>query len=140
MNFFIPCIPPKATAQQQKTAVIGGKVRKYDPANVKQAKQGLLTLLLQHQPDEPFAGPIKLEVEWHYPLRKSETKARRQLAAFKPLPCFTRPDCDNLLKAFCDQLTTARFMNDDAQIADVHFRKFWSQTPGIKVTITNISE
>lgn len=138
IEFFEPCTPPKATAQQQKVAIICGKVRKYDPKNVKDAKKMLSNLLSKHAPESPVEGEVMLEVEWRYPMRKSEPKRRREAAESKNLPCGTRPDCDNILKSFCDELTKAGFLHDDSQIADLRFKKCWSLQSGIYLKLTKI--
>lgn len=132
IEFHIDCIPPKATAQQAKITMIGGKPRKYDPKNVKAAKQSMIALLQPFKPEKPLEGPVKLSVTWVYPWRKSEPKKNR----IEPLkPCDTRPDCDNLSKAFCDILTRLNFWNDDSQVYYLIFRKYWGETPGITVKI-----
>lgn len=132
LSFRLDCVPPKATAQQAKIAMIGGRPRKYDPANVKAAKSDLLNLLLPHAPSRPFEGPLKVSVCWEYPWRKSESKKAR-LAGSKP--CDTRPDIDNLCKSFFDAMTRARFWNDDSQVSSLVWRKMWSDDSGITVQI-----
>ena len=77
LSFTIDCIPPKTTAQQQKTAVIGGKPRRYDPKKVKEAKHDLLVLLFQHKPKSPIEGPIKVKIQWRYPWRASASKKEK---------------------------------------------------------------
>ena len=81
---------------------------------------------------------MKVSVVWAYPLRKSEPKKRKELAKAQDLPCFTRPDVDNLQKGFFDQVTIARYWNDDSQIAEVNFKKVWSIEPRIELTIEQL--
>lgn len=134
IQFKIDCIPPKATAQQKKIAMIGGKPRMYDPKNVKSAKQDMLSLLTPHKPTVPFEGPVRLSIVWIYPWRKSEPKKNRT-EGYKP--CDTRPDCSNLVKAFEDCMTRIGFWNDDSQVFDLKFSKYWGDKPGIQVTVEN---
>ena len=133
--FHVDCIPPKTTAQQKRFAKVGNFMRAYDPKKVKDARSLLVGLLATHRTEQPFMGPVSLNVTWAYPWRKSEPKKNR-VNGWKP--CDTRPDCDNLLKAFCDALTSLSFWNDDSQIAEVRFQKRWSDRPGISVTIKSI--
>ena len=132
IRFTIDCIPPKATAQQKQITMIGGKPRMYDPRNVKQAKSDFLTLLGPYKPDRPIEGPVRLSIVWTYPWRKSEPKKNR-IQGLKP--CDTRPDCSNLVKAFEDCLTRLGFWNDDSQVFDLRFQKYWGDKPGIDVRI-----
>lgn len=135
ISFYIRCDPPRSTAQQQKTTCVGGKPRKYDPPQLRAAKQSILAMVTPYAPDEPLTGPLKITIKWCYPLRKSEPKKRRELAEFKDLPCNTRPDVDNLQKGFFDQMTKAGFWQDDSQLAHVDFYKCWGSKPGITVKI-----
>lgn len=136
----LPITPPKATAQQQKTAVIGGKPRRYDPKNVAAAKHTLLTLLLQHRPSSPIEGPVRLSVAWVYPFLKKHLNSKGELkeGIFDGEPCVTRPDCDNLSKALCDQMTSAGYWRDDSQVALGSIAKCYGATPGIYIRIEPI--
>jgi Holliday junction resolvase RusA-like endonuclease len=126
-------VPPTATAQQQKTAVINGCIRKYDPKNVKAAKNDLFHLLRQHQPTEEIKGPLFMEVVYRWPYRKSEKKS--VVSSGVEIPRETKPDCDNIVKGFNDVLTKLCFYHDDAQIARLHTEKTWGPNPGIGLTI-----
>lgn len=136
LSFWINCIPPKATAQMQKTAVINGHVRKYDPKNVKQAKSDLFSMLHPRSPEKPIEGPVRLSVVWAYPWRKSEPKKNR-VNGWRP--CDTRPDCSNLTKALEDTMTRCGYWNDDSQVAALSFEKKWSDTPGIGITVERMT-
>ena len=135
LQFTIDCIPPKATAQQKKVAMIGGKPRVYEPKNVKDAKNDMLSLLHPHRPEKPLNGPLRLSITWTYPWRSSESKRNRALGV---MPCDTRPDCSNLVKAFEDTMTRAGFWVDDSQVYALYFAKFWGDKPGIKVTVESL--
>jgi len=138
MFFTLDIIPPKATAQQQKTAVIGGRIRKYDPANVRQAKTDLLSLLMQHAPERPIDGPVTVVIHWIYPYLKTQLKpdGTPKKGVYDEMPCITRPDCDNLMKALFDAMTRAKYWHDDSQVYAVAFFKLRSSKPCIKIEIT----
>ena len=53
-EFFLAINPPRTTAQQQKTAIINGKPRRYDPPSLKAAKCLLLAALAAHKPKEAY--------------------------------------------------------------------------------------
>jgi Holliday junction resolvase RusA-like endonuclease len=136
IDFFIPCNPPKSTAQgssrimkrRDGTQFVG----RFANSKATKAKANLLTLLHPHRPETPLEGPLELVVGWAYPWRKSEPKKNR-VDGFKW--CDTRPDVDNLAKMLLDAMTTAGFWNDDSQIASLCFEKTWSDKPGIKIII-----
>lgn len=134
VDLFLDIVPPKATAQQQKTAVIGGRIRKYDPANVKSAKRDLLTLLLSdpQRPQTPLVGPLRVDVAWTYPWRKA-TPQKAKKSGWAPIP--TRPDIDNLCKSFFDTLTKAGYWLDDSQVCDLRFIKGEGDLHGVRLRI-----
>jgi Holliday junction resolvase RusA-like endonuclease len=139
IDFFIPCNPPKSTAQGSSRIMKrrdGSQfVGRFANSKATKAKSSLLTLLHPHRPETPLEGPLRLEVEWEYPWRKSEPKKNKALG-FKP--CDTRPDVDNLSKMLLDAMTTAGFWNDDGQVAHLSFYKSWSDKPGIGIRIVKL--
>ncbi|MEO0797459.1 MAG: RusA family crossover junction endodeoxyribonuclease [Verrucomicrobiota bacterium] len=136
LQIFIPCDPPKATAQQQKTTVFAGKVRKYDPKNVRDAKEFLASVLASKAPATPFTGPLRFVLLYRYPWRKAEKKSVMQ--KHSSYPCDKRPDFDNIAKGLNDILQRLRYFEDDSQIADGRVIKEWGDQPGIGITIEPI--
>ena len=139
LAFSLRCIPPKST-HQQNVRIFQGKggkrfIGKSKTNKAAQAEASLMTLLQPHAPLTPMQGALRLSVRWVYPYRKSEPKKNR----LADIPCDTRPDCDNLTKGLCDVMTTLGFWQDDSQVAQLHFTKWWGETPGIEITVGGIS-
>lgn len=133
LSFFIPCVPPSATAQQKGVMVIAGKPRFFKKARIRQAENTWHSLLQPHAPPAPLQGPLSFVLELTYPWRKSEKKSVRN--AYFRVPMDTRPDAGNIAKMCEDVMTTLRFWNDDSQIAALIVRKFWGDEPGIRVRV-----
>jgi Holliday junction resolvase RusA-like endonuclease len=135
MEFIIQCIPPKHTAQASNKILKNqnGKmfIGKMHDSKAKQTQTELMWLLSPYQPQKPFVEPLKLEIKWVYPFRKSEAKKNR----VEGLPCITRPDCDNLCKLLLDIMTRLCFWVDDSIIYDLHFIKCYSDNPRIEIKI-----
>lgn len=129
LGFFMPMEPPETTAQMRKASARGGRVRFYDPPEVAEAKGRLEAALAPHRPPEPLSGPLALSVTWSFRPRGCHRHGE---------PRATRPDTDNLEKALKDCMTRLRFWNDDAQVAEEHVRKYWSDVPGIRVDVAEI--
>lgn len=134
-QFILHIEPPATTAQQQKTAVIAGRVMRYDPPKVKAAKRLLAVALMQHRPRSRIDGPARCWVKWCIPYPKA-TPAR----ITEDLPHYRKPDPDNAAKLLLDQLTDAGFWHDDGQVADLRFRKYWTRTPRIEIDIEPLTE
>jgi len=139
IQFFIKCIPPKTTVQtnhrimrrKDGTQFVGSMSNRKSA----QVQKELMLLLSEHVPERPLEGPLKLNVQWRYPWRKSEPKKNR---ANGTRWCDTRPECDNLCKGFQDCMTRLGFWTDDSQVAALYFSKEWCDTPGIYVSVTEL--
>lgn len=118
MNFFMPMVPPRTTAQQKRVGVTRtGKQVRYEGEKLADAHAKLRAYLAPHNPPEPIAGPVRLVVKWLY-LDKS---AAHPDGSWK----ITRPDTDNLQKMLKDVMTECRFWHDDAQVCSEIAEKFW---------------
>ena len=77
IRFVIPfTVAPKQADRQR---VVQGKGRKafalhYQPKAVKENLRRIEIAAMQHRPDRPWEGPVALDLVFHYPYRKSETK------------------------------------------------------------------
>tara|TARA_R110002020_G_scaffold256171_1_gene469807 strand:- start:29 stop:475 length:447 start_codon:yes stop_codon:yes gene_type:complete len=133
--FDVECDPPTATSQQKGAMRCGKGIRFYTKPHVAQAKADLTKLLWNHGPGEPLDGALCLRLTYRFPMRKSETKARRALGF---LHHDKRPDLDNLAKLTIDVMAGLKWFNDDAQISRLELSKCWSITPGIRGEINVI--
>lgn len=134
--FCVACIPPTTTHHKKRIVKIGQFSRLADKPELVAAKAMLDSLLLPHQPAAPLTGPVSLRLEFAWPwLGKHSKKVR----ASKRIPHTSRPDCSNLAKTLEDRLVALRFMEDDNAVVDLQVRKWWSDEPGITVSITAAS-
>ena len=126
LKFFLPMLPPTATAQEHKLNARGKRPRVYDPPAVREARAKLESHLAAHAPQEPFAGAVRLVVKWLFP-----AEGRHPDGSYKT----SRPDTDNLEKALKDEMTRLGFWRDDAQVASEIVEKFYAGIPGIYIEV-----
>lgn len=88
-----------------------------------------------HTPFDPIV-PVKCEITAYYSIPKSVTKKKYLLMLAKILLPLKKPDLDNIAKIVCDALNGIAY-HDDAQIYDLHIRKFYSHQPRVEVTLSN---
>ena len=132
MRFKLKMIPPTATAQQKGERVVGGYIHHYKKKNVARAEAILRDALLPYVPAEPIADrPICLEVYWLFPFPKSARKHEPGVPRCK----ITRPDTDNLNKLLKDVMTDMGFWKDDALICIERIAKYYTDEPGIQISI-----
>ena len=117
---------PTVTQQEHKVAVVNGKPRFYEPAELKAARQKFFDAVCQHRPDAPIEGPVRLITKWIWEGEKG--------THYK----ITKPDTDNLQKLLKDVMTGLHFWKDDALVASEIVEKFWADTPGIYIVVREI--
>lgn len=128
MSFFMAMKPPTTTYQEKQVVVVNGKPRFFEPPDLKDTRAKLTTTLAAYRPDEPVPKdiPVKLTVKWCFPAGRSHKPGTWRT---------TKPDTDNLQKLLKDCMTQAGFWTDDAQVCSETVEKFWTDTPGIYVSI-----
>ncbi|MFM1573044.1 RusA family crossover junction endodeoxyribonuclease [Helcococcus ovis] len=133
IEFFIPLEKIPTATGQQKKITWSHKANKpiiYDALLLREAKEIFKANLYKHTPEEPLSGAIRLTTKWLY-----GTKDKNKIGIYK----YTKPDTDNIIKAFKDQMTKLRFWKDDSQIASEITEKFWNDIVGIYVKIEELS-
>ena len=126
MQFFLPMIPPTATAQGHQVNTRGAQPRFYDPAPLVQARAKFEAFLAPHRPAAPLDGALRLTTKWCWP-----AAGKHKNGEYKA----TRPDTDNLIKLLKDVMSDLGFWVNDARVASEITEKFWADTPGIFVKI-----
>ena len=106
IDIYLPGNPSTRTAQQKGETVINGRTHHYEKKEVRLVKQELLRRLKPYAPDVPVDGPICLQVDWAFELKRLRHNEWKT----------TRPDLDNLEKGLLDVMTEAGFWKDDAQV------------------------
>jgi Holliday junction resolvase RusA-like endonuclease len=113
----------------------GNGIRFFTKPHVAKAKADLSAMFQPFGPSEPLKGALRLRLDFRFPMRKSETKARRALGVIMH---DKRPDLDNLAKLTIDVMAGLNWFRDDAQISRLELSKSWSISPGISGKINVI--
>lgn len=132
LRFFLACVPPTTTHQHKRIVRRGPYAGLADRPELVQARHDLEALLLPFVPPAPLSGPLCLVLAFTWPWRAGDS--RRTRAAGRQ-PKVTRPDCSNLAKTLEDRLVFLRFLEDDAQVAELHVEKWHGDQAGIGVTL-----
>lgn len=132
MHFFMEMRPPTATAQEHSIKMVHGRPVFFDPPNVKDAKELLISSLARNKPEKPFTGPVELTALWLFPKGNSHKHGEWRT---------TKPDTDNLQKLLKDCMTLVGFWKDDAQVVSERVQKRWSDDPtGIYIEVTELED
>ena len=83
---------------------------------------------------KPLEGPLGLYILAGYPIPASASRAQRAaMVSGEQLPT-KKPDIDNVVKAILDALNGQAWV-DDKQVVCVTAKKFYTEHPGLIVTI-----
>ena len=136
MNWRIPAVMPKATAQQKGVMIVNGKPRFFKRARIRAAERSILELLIAHKPANfhRLDGPVSHSISLEWPYRASERRYIVNTGA--PVPHITRPDLDNLAKMVLDGLTTIGAWQDDSQVWQLSIMKRWAREGMIYIAAT----
>lgn len=127
-EFFMAMIPPTVTHQEKQVSVVNGKPVFYEPPELKRARQKLIGHLARYKPPKELSGALELVTKWCFPRGKHHDGEYRT----------SRPDTDNLQKMLKDCMTVTNFWQDDAQVVREITEKFWAETPGIYIRVTQL--
>lgn len=131
MEILLKINPPTATSQENKTAVVNGRMMHYKSAGAKATFRILTEALKPYAPKEPMDGPIRLKVIWMFPAGKSHKDGEWKLS---------RPDTDNLQKALKDVMTRLGFWVDDSRVCYELVMKMWADEPGIQISYGGLED
>ena len=138
ISFTVP--GPVIGKGRPRVTTIGGFARMYTPKKTA-SYEGLVAQVAQAaMAGAPLLdGPVRVELMIRCAVPASWSQKKQRMALAGELIPTTKPDADNVLKAICDGCNGVVW-RDDVQASDGAWRKRYSQTPGVVVTITPLAE
>ena len=132
--------PPPRSTMQGSTRILKKRdgslfIGKPLNSNAIKAKTYLKELLSPYRPIVPYAYPISIDVQYNFAFNKTEKKANIKKGV---IPHYKRPDSDNMMKGLFDVMSSLKYWNDDSQLCEIKFRKYFSSSPSILIKIYRI--
>ncbi len=130
INFTIPGIPvAKARARI-------GKHGGYTPAKTKLYERHAAYYAREAMKGKIMAsGAVVLQLEIMFPVPKSFSKKKREMALSGELKHLVKPDVSNVLKS-CEDAFNGIIYHDDSQIFHIICWKFYSENPHVEVKVS----
>ena len=126
-EFFIPMAKvPTKTHQQKKVTVVKGKPVFYEPDELKAVRTKLMAHLSSHVPEKPYTTAIQVVSKWCFLVTGKHVNGEYKTS---------RPDCSNMIKLLEDVMTDLGYWTDDRLISSLIVEKFYSDVPGIYISI-----
>lgn len=123
-----------------RVTIRGGRPRAYTPEKTEKYENLVRLAFREEFPDaEPASGPISMVIRAYFPVPKSYSKKKKQLAVVGLLHKTTTPDLDNIQKAIQDGLNGVAFA-DDSQIVEYKAMKGFSLVPRADIIITELED
>lgn len=134
---------PKGTSQEKRFNHKTGQV--YKDKKLQNAEIEFKLALLPHKPFTPCTKPVRLIVWfafdtknkklWGKPADEGESIYKDMLYEYK----VTRPDTDNYIKIFKDQMVKCGFFSDDSIVVDERIIKTYAEKATIMVCYSEIN-
>ena len=136
MTFRVACVPPTTAHHAKRIVRIRGHFMLADSPALVAAKKTLAIWLTPFRPKAPLRGPVVLGVVFEWPWTSRHSKATRQGGR---LPHIAPPDLSNVIKTLEDVLVQLQFLEDDRAVAVLHVEKWWSDRPGLTITLSPLT-
>lgn len=136
VSFTVPG-PPKGKARA-RTVHTGGRTFSYTPEGTVLYENLVKTCFCQTRA-QPFNADEKLRANIiaYYPIAESSSKKKRQQMLAGLIRPTKKPDLDNVIKSILDALNKVAY-HDDTQIVSLSVEKFYSDSPRVEVSISNL--
>lgn len=121
--------------ERPRAAIIGGHARIFTPKTTEAYEKEIRAAWVRNNGDKPEEGPLRARIYFGLPIPKSETKANKLLMIQRKVFPTKKPDLDNMAKAVLDALNGVAY-KDDSQIVTVLSKKNYSETPYVRVIIS----
>ena len=136
ITFTVPG-PPKGKARA-RTVHTGGRTFSYTPEGTVLYENLVKTCFYQTKA-QPFNADeeLRANIIAYYPIAKSASKKKRQQMLAGLIRPTKQPDLDNVIKSILDALNKVAY-HDDTQIVSLPMEKFYSDSPRVEVSISNL--
>ena len=129
---------PQGTAQEKGECIryktSNGRrvpyIHHFKKANVQGARTEYELKLKRYKPRKPSDKPIRLTIIFYYSIKGPQ----KIWGKYKT----KRPDCDNAAKELIDAMSG--FWLDDAQIVDLHIKKYYAEKATIYIKVEELSD
>lgn len=85
----------------------------------------------------PIINPVEVSFEICAPIPKSWSMRKKQQAENLEIRPASKPDIDNVIKAYLDAMNTIVYQ-DDKQICAIKAERIYSNNPGVTITVIEI--
>lgn len=140
VSFTIPG-EPKGKGRHRTTHTQGGKAIQYTPKGTRLYEETVANEYLRQCGNVRVGDNeyVDIKILAYFKIPKSANKEDAERMRKNIIRPAKKPDVDNIIKIVADALNGIAY-KDDKQIVDSVARKFYSDTPCVKVKITSIDQ
>ena len=115
---------------------VAGHVRMFTPPKTESYEALIALFAHQAMQGRPLiAGPVQVDLWLVYGIPASWSKKKRAQAEQGAIWPTTKPDVDNVIKAYCDAINKVVWV-DDAQVVKLRAHKAYGDAPGVQVLVS----
>lgn len=129
---------PKERPRARLAKTKDGKpyVQMYTPSATEKYEETIRKAWIRENGEEPLMGPLVVHLMFGMRIPKSTNKTDRVAMLERRKRPITKPDLDNCAKSVLDALNGIAY-KDDNQIVTMYAKKYYTETPCIKIVIAN---
>lgn len=142
IHLFVPGQP--VAKARHKSSIMGkviGKqyIHNYTPVKTRKYEDYIRTLAKQAMLMRSITrSPVSLDLVLSFEIPESWPAWKREAALTNNIGMTTKPDADNVTKAIKDALNKIVW-HDDSQVVQLNVLKVYSKTPGVLISVTELS-
>lgn len=138
ITFTVPGAP--TGKQRPRVTMQGGYAKAYTPDKTVNYENLVKLMYGQEAKGRVFdrEKSLRVLIVALYDIPQSTSKKRAELMRIGEIRPTKKPDLDNVAKIICDALNGVAY-HDDAQVVDLKVVKYYSDTPGVTVTIEEVT-
>lgn len=115
----------------------GNHVGVYTPAKTEQYQRMVSLIARNSYGLEPITGAVAVHFAYFFPIPKSYSRKKAQLAMDNQIVPVVKPDWDNLGKLTSDALNGICYL-DDKQIVSATIQKYYSDVPRTDILVWEV--
>ena len=137
ITFTVPGAP--TGKQRPRVTMRGGYAKAYTPDKTVNYENLVKLMYGQEAKGRVFDRDksLRMLIVALYDIPQSTSKKKAELMRIGQIRPTKKPDLDNVAKIICDALNGVAY-HDDASVVDLKVVKYYSDTPGVTVTIEEV--
>jgi Holliday junction resolvase RusA-like endonuclease len=123
---------------RDRFARMGAFTRAYTPEKTVTYENLIKTIYVYEKKGKKYEGAVSMRINAYYAIPKGTSKVKTKAMLTGDIRPTKKPDFDNIAKVISDALNKIAY-NDDTQIVEATFIKWYAEIPRVEVLIEEVA-